>query len=69
MCGASLAEVATGRRHARLVYDAGMESIGVPVHMEHYASGLRAIKVGGWEEWRCSAAFLQFKGIEGVSEG
>ena len=64
-----MVEATTQRRHSRLVYDQWIESIGVPIHTGHFVSDLRTCDVGWWEERQCSAAFLQFKGMEGVSEG
>ena len=64
-----MVEATTQRRHSRLVYDQWIESTGVPIHTGHFVSDLRTCEVGWWEERQCGAAFLQFKGMEGVSEG
>ena len=55
-------------RRSMMVYDEWMESIGVPIHRGHYQSDLRTVELGWWEERGCNAAFLQMKGMEGVSE-
>ncbi len=49
-------------------YDKWMESIGLPVHRGHFLADLRTAEVEWWEERQCKAAFLEFKGMEGISE-
>ena len=56
-------------RRSHLFYDQWVESLGLPVHRGHYVSDLREVELGWWEERQCNAAFLQLKGMEGVSEG
>lgn len=52
----------------RLVYERWIDSLGVPIHYGHFIADLRTVEVGDWPERQCKAAFLQFKGMEGVSE-
>ena len=56
------------QRRSHLIYDQWMESIGIPIHRGHYQSDLRTLELGWWEERQVNAAFLQMKGMEGVSE-
>lgn len=51
------------------VYDEWIEVTGVPIHRGHFLSDLRNIEVGHWEKLDANVAFLQFMGMEGVSEG
>jgi len=55
--------------YSKLAYDQWIESLGVPIYRGHYISDLRTIDLGWWEEKQYSVAFLQFMGMEGVSEG
>ena len=57
----------SGRR--RLPYDDWMEAIGVPIYRGHFVEDLRNVELEWWEERKCKAAFLNLKGMEGVSEG
>ncbi len=57
------------RGYAKLAYDQWIESLGVPIHRGHFVADLRTVDVGWWEERQCNVAFLQFMGMEGVSEG
>ncbi len=56
------------QRRSKYFYDEWVESLGLPVHRGHYQSDLRTIDLEWWEERQCNAAFLQMKGMEGVSE-
>jgi oxalate decarboxylase/phosphoglucose isomerase-like protein (cupin superfamily) len=58
----------TGRR-AKYLYEKYIEGIGVPIHTGHFIPDLRTAEVGWWEERQTNTAFLQLKGMEGVSEG
>ena len=57
----------SGRR--KLPYDDWMEAIGVPIYRGHFVEDLRNVELEWWEERKCKAAFLNLKGMEGVSEG
>jgi oxalate decarboxylase/phosphoglucose isomerase-like protein (cupin superfamily) len=57
------------RKKRQLAYEQWIDSLGVPIHYGHFISDLRTVEVGEWPERQCKAAFLQFKGMEGVSEG
>ena len=48
-------------------YDAWIESLGLPVYRGYYIEDPRKLELGWWEERRCSAAFLQLAGQEGVT--
>jgi oxalate decarboxylase/phosphoglucose isomerase-like protein (cupin superfamily) len=52
----------------RIAYDDWMESIGVPIYRGHHVEDLRTVELGWWEERKANAAFLNLKGMEGVSE-
>ncbi len=58
----------TEQRRSKYFYDEWVESLGLPVHRGHYQSDLRTIDLEWWEERQCNAAFLQMRGMEGVSE-
>ena len=65
-----MAVQATHQRPAsKLVYDEWIEATGVPIHRGHFISHLRNIEVGHWDKLDANVAFLQFMGMEGVSEG
>lgn len=64
-----MVEQPSKQRRRRLVYEQWIDSLGVPIHYGHFVSDLRTVEVGEWPERNCKAAFLQFKGMEGVSEG
>ncbi len=65
-----MAEQPTHQRPtSKLVYDDWIESAGVPIHRGHFISDLRTIEVGHWDKLDANVAFLQFMGMEGVSEG
>jgi oxalate decarboxylase/phosphoglucose isomerase-like protein (cupin superfamily) len=55
--------------YSKLAYDQWIESLGVPIYRGHFISDLRTVDVGWWEERQCNVAFLQFMGMEGISEG
>ena len=63
-----MTEAPQRERRSSLLYDQWMESIGIPIHRGHYQADLRTLELGWWEERGCNAAFLQMKGMEGVSE-
>ncbi|MGH7830361.1 MAG: cupin domain-containing protein, partial [Candidatus Binatia bacterium] len=48
-------------------YESWIESLGVPVYRGYYIEDPRKLDLGWWEERRCSAAFLQLAGQEGVT--
>ncbi|MCH8198697.1 MAG: hypothetical protein IIA54_01325, partial [Chloroflexi bacterium] len=59
----------TKTRGRRLPYDDWMEATGLPIYRGHFVEDLRAVELDWWEERGCKAAFLNLKGMEGVSEG
>src|SRR3954469_21046930 len=52
----------------KTVYDAWMESIGVPIYRGHHVEDLRRAELGWWEERQAFTAFLALQGMHGVSE-
>jgi oxalate decarboxylase/phosphoglucose isomerase-like protein (cupin superfamily) len=58
----------SGRRQNSLPYDRWIESLGVPIHRGHFVADLRTVELDWWEERQCKTAFLQMKGMEGISE-
>jgi hypothetical protein len=56
-------------RGKKLPYEDWMEAIGVPIYRGHYVEDLRTVQLSWWEERECEAAFLDLKGMQGVSEG
>lgn len=61
---------ATGvRGRKRYLYEEWIESTGLPIYRGHYVPDIRTAEVGWWDERQCNTAFLQLKGMEGVSEG
>ncbi len=51
------------------MYDAWMDSQGIPVHRGYYVEDLRTMKLGPWSLRGCDAAFIQLEGMPGVVEG
>lgn len=62
-------ELDTHRPKNKLTYDEWIESSGVPIHRGHFIADLRNIEVAHWDFLGANVAFLQFMGMEGVSEG
>jgi hypothetical protein len=56
------------RPRSRLAYDEWIETLDVPIYRGHFVSDLRKIELGWWAERQSNVAFLNFKGMDGVSE-
>ncbi len=52
----------------RFPYDQWMESQGLPIYRGHFVADPKELELGWWEERKCSTAFIQLYGQEGVSE-
>ena len=48
-------------------YNNWIDSTGVPVYREYFIDDLRTVKVGGWAQRGCDAAFIELTGQQGVT--
>src|SRR5437016_8532000 len=64
---ANVRRVGIARAKAKTYYERWMEKEGVPIVEGFGVTDVRKINLGTWKRLGCEGAYLQFRGLEGIT--